>query len=219
MNKNILRFIKRVLKLQIGFMLIALGTVFALKSNLGLNSWGILHEGLSKQLGISFGRATQLVGLILITINAILGMWPGIGTVINMICIGLYTDLFIFLLANFTFNTFISRLLILLCGLIFIGFGSAHYITVKMGTGPRDGLTLTLTKLSGLKVSIVRIILEVTAIILGYLMGGTFGIGTFLSGALSGPILGKSLEILKYDPKVEKQENARDTINSILGKN
>lgn len=169
-----------LLMLVAGLFLFALGIVLTLHSGLGLGPWDVLHQGLSKHLRLTFGQTSILVGAILLVVGLLLGERPGVGTVLNMVLIGVFIDLIVWsgVVPDAGGRNVVLRLLMDVVGVATVGVGSALYIKAGLGAGPRDSLMLALNRLTGLRVGWVRTGIELVALTIGYLLGGTVGIGT-----------------------------------------
>lgn len=170
--------LKLLPRLFLGFFVCAVGIVMTIHANLGLAPWDVLHGGVSNLTGITMGRANIVLGIIIVSVNAMFGENIGLGTILNMIFIGLFID---FLMLNNLipiFSSFIPSFIMMLLGMLVLGYGCVLYIGTGWGTGPRDGLMVALTKRTGKSVRLVKNSVEIIAIIIGYILGGTVGIGT-----------------------------------------
>lgn len=165
-----------------GLFLFALGIVLTLRAGLGLGPWDVLHQGLSMKLPISFGQAGILVGAGLIVVSALLKEYPGAGTVLNMLLIGSLIDVILWagLVPDLSRANALVQLLTDVSGVALMGVGSALYIKAGLGAGPRDSIMLAVRRISGMRVGVVRTGIELTALLAGYLLGGTIGIGTLI---------------------------------------
>ncbi|MDO5028522.1 MAG: hypothetical protein Q4E36_04575 [Bacillota bacterium] len=206
---------QRILKILLGFFIIGLGNALSLKANFGMSAWSTLDHGLSLTFNMTFGTAVSLTALVILLIDMALGMIPGIGTILNMLSIGVFSDICSWLLSAISFDSLALRIVFLVFGLVFHGIGCAYYISIKLGSGPRDSLSLLLSQRFKLDFVKLRIALEISAIFVGYILGATVGIGTVLAGFLSGPIVGKALKYFSYNPAVDKQENIFQTLKSL----
>ena len=161
-------------------MILSLGISMTIKGQkLGIGPWDVLHVGLNNNYGLTIGTWGIITGIIIIiSTSAVLKEWPRIGTWLNMILIGLFIDLFNWMLPDIT--TMGAQILIFLVGVIVMGYGVGIYISPNIGAGPRDGLMLVLVKKTGASVKKVRTTLEVIVAIIGWLFGGPIGIGTVL---------------------------------------
>ncbi|SKB54598.1 Uncharacterized membrane protein YczE [Acetoanaerobium noterae] len=198
---------KRLPKLMMGFILIAIGTNIMKASKLGLNSWGAFNEGLTVITGISFGRINQMIGIAVLIIAIFIKIYPGIGTILNMYFIGLFIDIVDSLAFIGIPVDMPTRLIYLFVGLFIFHLGGYMYMSCELGCGPRDSLMIGLIKITGKPVSYIRTIIEATVLVLGILLGGTFGIGTIVNTFLGGPLLGAIYKFFKFDPKKINQIN------------
>lgn len=179
----------RYLKVMIGLFFLALGAIATLNSNLGLPPWDVLNQGLGIVMDISIGNASIIIGVLIVIIDIVLGQPVGIGTIFNFIFIGLFMN--IIQDANFLPfpTTFTNKLIELLLGVIFYSFGTYLYMIQGMGCGPRDGLMQILTQRLKKPVSLVKNTIECIALILGWYLGGTVGIGTIIIVITTGIML------------------------------
>jgi uncharacterized membrane protein YczE len=169
-----------------GLFVFAIAQALSLQCNLGAASWTVLHDGLARQLPLSIGQATQLVGLLMGMVAWLAGVRPGLGTLANMLLIGLFLDLILWSDLIPEAGPYPARVAMLLAGIAVMGVGSALYIKAGFGAGPRDSFMLALMRHSGLRVGVVRWGMEVTAAVGGIVLGGSFGIGTLIFAMLVG---------------------------------
>ncbi|GCF11037.1 YczE/YyaS/YitT family protein [Dictyobacter arantiisoli] len=193
------RYLVRLLVLVGGLFFYSLGTICLYRSNFGLGPWDVLHQGISFHTPLSFGQAVIVVGALLILGCLSLKVYPGVGTICNMILIGVFEDMLLHIggLQSIGQAFWIWRLLLNIAGVIIIGLGTALYIAPRLGAGPRDGLMLRLHELTKLRVSVVRGSIEVTVCILGFLLGGSVGIGTLIFAFGVGPAVEASFSLCK----------------------
>lgn len=190
---------KRLLHLLIGLLLYAVGIVFTIQGNLGLAPWDALHMGLTYITHLSFGLVSILVGFILLLFTYQLDESIGIGTLANIIIIGLLIDLIFALnLIPIAASAF-SGVPMLLIGMEMIALGSYFYIGSGFGTGPRDGLMVALTRVTKKPIGLIRGIIEITVFIAGFLLGAKIGVGTLILAFGMGPIIQITFGLLKFD--------------------
>ncbi len=189
---------RQLLQVLSGTSLIGIGISFNYLANLGLGPWGVFHDGLSKTLNITYGRTIIITGIAVMLLWIPLKQKPGIGTIIDIFLVGTVADLII---PNFPLseNVFLSLLLIL-CGIILIGAGTAIYVGANLGVGPRDGIMVGL-EAKGLKIGTARNIIELLAFLTGWLLGGLVGYVTILFVIGIGPVVQKVL------PYVDMRKN------------
>ncbi|MBE6994203.1 MAG: hypothetical protein E7423_06170 [Ruminococcaceae bacterium] len=206
--------LRKILRMMIGFALLGLGTMISKQAG-GLNPWNVLNDGMTHVLPITIGRANQIVGVIIICIDILAREHLGIGTVLNAIFIGTFSDLFLNLNAKLGLVPKVTSLplqlpLWLLAGVI-SGFGIYYYMSAEMGSGPRDSLMLAVTRRVPFQVGMCRMALEAMAFLVGALLGGEFSIGTFISVAIGGPILQTICKLTGFDVKKIHNESFAET--------
>ena len=174
-----------------GLAFFGFGITLFLRANLGLAPWDIFHKGLSKKLDLSIGLVIVGVGLLLLLLWIPLRQRPGVGTILNALEIGFVVNLTKPLIGEP--DQLIIRALMVVAGVVVIGLGSALYIGAGLGSGPRDGLMLGLSKYSikGRQISIrvARTAVELTVMVAGLLLGGSIGVGTLIFMFGIGPLV------------------------------
>lgn len=175
---------KRVFILCLALFIFGLGDSLLIVSNLGNAPWSVLAQGISSQLGITIGTATLLVSAMVLAMWLPLKERPGFGTVMNILIIAGAIDVGLYLFPEQ--NAIIPRLSYVFLGIAMVGIGSAFYITCGLGPGPRDGWMTALHNRTGVRVGRVRLGIELTVLTLGWLLGGTVGLGTALFALLIG---------------------------------
>lgn len=182
-----------------GLAIFSYGIMLTLQSHVGLGPWDVFHQGLSHQLHISFGNASIVVGFAILLLAWALGARPGLATVLNMVLVGSYINLYTYvnLVPDFAAAPLPLRILIDVVGIALVGLGTGIYIKAHLGAGPRDGLMMALARRFGGRVSIVRGAIELVALGVGFLLGGTAGLGTILFAVLVGPAVSLSFKLLR----------------------
>jgi uncharacterized membrane protein YczE len=195
-------YLARSISLVFGLFLFAFAIVLILESELGLSPWDVLNQGLSEHTPLSFGMANVAVGLTVLGIAWALGGKPGWGTVANAVLVGTFIQGLtgIDALSSLSDDGLAVRIPLLLGGIALIGPASAFYIGADLGAGPRDTLMLVGARRTGVRIGIVRAGLELTALVIGIVLGGTFGIGTVLFALGVGPIVEASFWLLAQMP-------------------
>jgi len=199
MRENWLRFIRGLPSLYLGLFLFALGTVMVLRADLGMSPWGVFQLGLMNLTGLTFGQASQLVGLVVLVLGWALGFPPGFGTLMNMYFIGYFIDRIMGWGIVPTPGNPASQLALLFGGLAVIGIASYFYLSPKLGAGPRDGLMIGLVQRLDRPVWQIRTGIEVTVTGLGFLMGGQVGVGTIISALTIGYFVQFAFKLGNYD--------------------
>ena len=177
---------RQVFQVIFGTSLIGVGISLNYLANLGLGPWGVFHDGLSKTIGITYGRTIIVTGVAVMLLWIPLKQKPGLGTLIDIFLVGLVADTII-LYFEFSENIFLSLILILL-GIISIGTGTAIYVGADLGVGPRDGIMVGLETL-GIKIGTARNLIELIAFLTGWLLGGLVGYVTILFVIGIGPVV------------------------------
>jgi uncharacterized membrane protein YczE len=182
---------RRLPRLLLGLVLCGLGIASMVAADLGLGPWDVLHQGLSLRTGIPIGTVNILVGLVVLTVWLPLRERPGLGTLLNVIVIGVVIDLTLLVLP--TPDGLLLRAAMMAAGPLLFGIGSGFYIGAGLGPGPRDGLMTGLARLRGWPVGAVRAGLEITVLVGGWLLGGSVGAGTVVFALGIGPVVQVSL--------------------------
>lgn len=192
-----LRYTGRLIVLIAGLFCFALGIVMTLQSRLGLGPWDVFHQGLANHTGLTFGRANIVVGLGVLLLAWALGIRPGVATVLNMLLVGGFADLILWLslVPDFAGRPWLARLALDVAGVAVVGLGSAFYIKANLGAGPRDGLMLGLARRAGGRVAPVRAAIELTVLAIGFLLGGKAGLGTLIFALGIGPAVSAAFRL------------------------
>ena len=164
------------------------GITLLIESNLGATAWDVLSIGLFLTFGLTVGTWAQIVGFVLLLIiYALERKIPKIGTVLNMILVGIFIDVFLWLLPSIELAWL--QYTMMLSGIVIMGMGSGMYITSKLGAGPRDGLMLVLSNRLNWSIKKIKTVMEIVVLIIGWFLGGPVFIGTFLFSIFIGPIM------------------------------
>ncbi len=179
----------------VGLLVVSLGISMTIKGfRLGIGPWDVLHVGLYKNLGLTIGSWSIISGLVLILATAaFLKEWPKIGTWINMVLLGVFIDIFNWLIPDI--ETLGAQTVIFTFGVIVMGYGAGLYISPNVGAGPRDSLMLIFVEKFGISIKKVRTIIEVIVALLGWLLGGPVGVGTVIIAILLGQIVHYTLPL------------------------
>ena len=188
--------------LVFGLFLCAAGIVALLESELGLSPWDVLHQGLARHTVLSVGTANIVVGVAVLALAALLGARIGPGTIANAVLIGLFIEVLIHLEAvkELSEQGLAVRWTLMVVGIGLVAVGSAFYLGAAMGAGPRDSLMLVLTARSGMRIGVVRTLLEAAVVVAGAVLGGTVGVGTIAFALLIGPALEASFWLIERTP-------------------
>lgn len=192
------RFAFQLVQINLGLMLMGFSIAVMLAAHIGLGPLEVFNQGLGMRTGISIGRATQLSGLAVVALTfLVLGTRPGLGTILNMVLVGLWIDLFSQFAAIPQASNWLLAGLQVEAGVALFAFATALYITASLGAGPFDNLMLALERKTHLRVGRIRTAIELALLASGFLLGGTVGAGTVLFAFTVGPILQYFLALLR----------------------
>lgn len=191
----------------IGLWLFALGVVMFLRAALGLSPWDVLADGVRSNTPLTFGQAIIAIGLILVLGSLLAGIKPGPGTIANMLLIGVFADLMLStgVGAELPDAAMWLRVSVMLGGIAMTGLGSALYIGAGLGAGPRDSLMIAVATRARIRVGAARAILEGMALLLGFLLGGSVGIGTVAFALGIGPAVDVAFQLFRMDSEGKRR--------------
>lgn len=202
---------RRLVQLFGGLVLYGMSMAMLVRSTLGLDPWDVLHDGITRRTGLSFGTVVIAVGFVVLLLWIPLRQWPGLGTVANAVVIGLATDASLSALSEP--DSMLARSVLLVGGVVANGLAGALYIGSQFGAGPRDGLMTGLVRRTGRSIRLVRTSLEVTVLALGWLLGGAVGVGTIVYALAIGPLVQLFLRwtIVELPERVNAQRRVAST--------
>lgn len=177
---------------MVGLVIMSFGISLMIKAELGSAPWDVFHIGLTMQFGLTVGSWTIISGFCIIAVATLITKeWPKLGAFVNMVLVGVFIDIFLYFLV--TPSTIVLKIIMLIVGIIVMGYGMALYLAPKCGAGPRDSLMLAITEKTKWKVQWVRGAMEIVVLTIGYLLGGPVFIGTLIFCFGIGPIVGITL--------------------------
>ncbi|RDG31571.1 hypothetical protein DVH02_33220 [Streptomyces corynorhini] len=177
---------RRLGQLYAGLALYGASSALLVRGGLGLEPWGVLHQGLAKLTGLSMGVVAIAAGAVVLLLWIPLRQRPGLGTVSNVFAVGLATDATLALVP--AAHGLPVRIALLVAGIVLNGAATGLYIAARFGPGPRDGLMTGLHRLTGRSVRLVRTAIEVAVVVTGFALGGSVGIGTAAYALAIGPL-------------------------------
>lgn len=178
--------LRRLPQLAGGLLLYGASMGLMIRGGLGLDPWDVLHEALSRRTGLSFGTITAIVGALVLLCWVPLRQRPGVGTVANIALIAVAVDATLALVPPA--EAIAPRIVLMLAGIVLNALACAAYLGVRLGPGPRDGLMTGLVTRTGVSIRVVRTAMELTVLAVGWLLGGTVGIGTVVYALAMGPL-------------------------------
>lgn len=206
----------RLLRLVWGLFVYAVGIVLTVHANLGVAPWDVFHQGVSRQLGITFGVASIVVSLAIIITAALLKERVGFGTFCNMLLIGVFVDVLMLNQWIPIAQSFATGLAMMLAGLFVIALASYFYMGAGYGAGPRDSLMVVLARRTGQPIGLCRAIIEGLALLCGWILGGHVGIGTVISALGIGFAVQIIFSLLRFDPRSIHHESFSETRARLL---
>ena len=192
--------VKTFILLCFGLSLFGFGESLLIHSTIGVSPWTVLAEGMSIKLNWSVGFATFIVSVLVLCSWIFLKQKPGIGTLLNIVIIAGMIDISLFLF-DFSSNSYLLNVLTVVLGVLFVGMGSGVYLIANLGPGPRDGLMTGLQRLTNFPIAWVRTSIEISVVIIGWILGGTVGLGTLLFAFGIGPAVAFGLYIVNLVSK------------------
>ena len=180
-----------LLYLNLGLILFGVGETLLITANLGVSPWTVLAQGLSVIFGYSIGLTTFFISLCVLCLWVPLKQKPGIGTILNTIIVSVVLDVALPYLPSP--ELFFFQVLQVIFAVIIVGLGSGFYLIANLGPGSRDGLMTGLQIKTNLPISLVRAIIEISVVIVGWYLGGVVGIGTIVFALTIGPFVSAGL--------------------------
>jgi uncharacterized protein len=197
-------FPRDFLVIQIGFVLYGLSIALAIRANLGTGTWAVLDVALSQITGRTPGTMTVLVGFTVLISALLMREQIGWGTLGNILSIGPWLDLALYYIPPVE-NNWPLQLSMLLAGILIQGIATAIYIGVDAGAGPRDSLMLAVKRTTGLSYRMARGMIEVSVLVIGWLLGGPAGIGTAIHALLVGTAMQWAFKVFQVQPHQNRE--------------
>lgn len=193
------RLPRRLVQLYAGLVLYGFSMALLVRSELGVMPWDVLHQGIARTVGGSLGGVSIVVGALVLLLWIPLRQRPGVGTLSNVVMIGVSVDASLTLLPRVG-DDLVVRSLLVLAGVVLNAVATAAYIGVRLGPGPRDGLMTGLVARTGWSVRLVRTGIEVAVVATGWLLGGTLGAATAVYALAIGPLVQPLLRVFTVGP-------------------
>jgi uncharacterized membrane protein YczE len=178
---------RRVLQLLIGLVLYGVGDGLMITAGLGVDPWTVFAQGLAQHTGIGVGWITNIVGLLVLLLWIPLRQKPGIGTLLNVLLVGTAIQATVTVVPPA--HGLFAQVLVLLAGVVVVAIASGLYIGAHFGPGPRDGLMTGMHARLGWPIWVSRLSVELTVLVIGWLLGGTVGLGTVVFALGIGPLV------------------------------
>jgi uncharacterized membrane protein YczE len=187
-----------LIQLYVGLALYGASSALLVEAGLGLEPWGVLHQGLAELTGVSIGVVSIIVGAAVLLLWIPLRQRPGLGTVSNVFVVGLAMDATLAAVPDM--HGLAVRIPLLLAGIVLNGVATGLYIAASFGPGPRDGLMTGLHRRTGRSIRLMRTAVEVAVVVTGFVLGGTIGVGTVLYAVSIGPLAQLFLRVFAVSP-------------------
>ncbi|WHP30320.1 hypothetical protein QMG90_16270 [Trabulsiella odontotermitis] len=178
---------RRLIQLYTGLMLYGVSIALFVRADLGLDPWDVFHQGVSFLLSMKIGQVVILTGVLVLLLWIPLRQRPGLGTISNVIVLGLVADATLAVVSPVTSLT--VRITLLVSAVVMNALATALYIGAGFGAGPRDGLMTGLHARTGWSVRVIRTCIELSVLFIGWLLGGSVGVGTVFYALAIGPLI------------------------------
>jgi uncharacterized membrane protein YczE len=198
--------VPRLPGLILGMLMVGAGVACMARSGLGVGSWEVLHQGIARMVGVQMGTISIALGIPVLAVWWPMGERPGVGTMLNLVLIGTTTNVGLGLISPVTGP--VAEMALAAVGIALSATGTALYLAADLGPGPRDGLTTGLHLRYGWSIRRTRTAIEVTVVVVGWLLGGTVGIGTVVLALSSGPIIGALLPLFDREGRLSARRRA-----------
>ncbi len=189
---------RRLLQLYVGLIGYGAGAAFQVRSGLGLDPWDVFHQGIARHLHVSLGLVVIGVGAIVLLGWIPLRQRPGLGTISNVVVLGSALDATMAVLPDG--HVLALRITFLVLGIVMVGAATGMYIAADFGPGPRDGLMTGLARRTGRSIRLTRTLIELVVLGIGWVLGGTVGVGTLAFALAIGPLTQVFLRVFAPRP-------------------
>lgn len=220
MNPVIKNYIKRFALLFFGLMIASYGTSMTIMSNLGISPWDVFSQGIALKLSaitgkeILIGTMTQAVGWVVLILAIALREKIGFGTIVDIVIVGNFMNFYMTNGLIPTPDSFMMRFVVLIAGFVIWSFGVYMYLAAELGAGPRDSLMSALAK-RNIPVAIAKNAIEAVVFVVGWIFGGTVGIGTVIAVFIMGYLLKFWFAVFRFDLANSKNDSIIDTVKNI----
>ena len=191
--------LRRLIQLYTGLALYGVSTAMFVRADLGADPWNVFHLGVANLLSMNIGMVIIAAGVLVLLLWIPLRQRPGLGTISNVIVIGLAADVALAVLP--AFESLLVRSVLLISAVVVNALATSMYIGAGFGAGPRDGLMTGIHARTGWSIRAIRTAIEVSVLLSGWLLGGTLGVGTVLYALAIGPLIQICLPWFRYQPR------------------
>ncbi|MCI8653966.1 MAG: hypothetical protein HFF11_09775 [Angelakisella sp.] len=217
MNQTRGSLIKNLLMVTLGMFPLSFGVYITIQAGIGVSPWDALALGLARTFGISYGTGNILIGLTVVVLDLLLREPIGPGTIVNAILLGKLVDLFRWLDWIPPQESWLTGIPMIIAGWFLVGFGQYLYMRPALGSGPRDSLMVALKRrIRRIPIGIISVMILVTVAFLGWLLGGSIGIGTLISVCLAGPIMQLVFRWVAFDATAVRHQDILTSVRVLL---
>ncbi len=203
---------RRLLQLFVGLAMYGFSLSLFIRAALGLDPWDVFHQGLAGRVGLSIGVVVIIMSFIVLLLWIPLRQKPGFGTLCNAVLVGLFADLGLAVIPEFSHLG--GQVAMLVGAVLLNGVASACYIGARFGPGPRDGLMTGLARRTGWSVRISRTLIEVVVLAAGWFLGGSVGLGTVVYALAIGPLVQLLLPYFEVPEKTAQEKAPGESLPS-----
>lgn len=202
--------LRRLIQLYIGLVLYGVSTAMFVRADLGADPWNVFHLGVMKRLSLDIGTVMIVTGALVLLLRIPLRQRPGLGTISNVIVLGLAADAALSLMPEL--DSLVARGTLLVCAVVVNAIATGMYIGAGFGAGPRDGLMTGIHARTGWSVRAIRTAIEVSVLLIGWLLGGTVGVGTVVYALAIGPLIQLCLPWFRQKPALKPEPQSEPAL-------
>ena len=206
---------RRIVQLLVGLVLYGTGCALTVEAGLGVDPWTVFAQGISIHTGVGIGWVTNIVGFLVLLLWIPLRQKPGIGTIANILLVGTSMQIVLWVVPPIT--GMLAQITVLVCGILLVAVASGLYIGAHFGPGPRDGQMTGIHARLGWPIWTARAVVELSVLAIGWLLGGTVGIGTVLFAVSIGPLVHLALPLLDTARPVAAHTEPSTPAQGVLG--
>lgn len=189
---------RRSVQLPLGLFLYGVAIAMMVRAGIGVGPWDVLTQGISAHTGLAFGLVTNIVGALVLLLWIPIRQKPGIGTLLNVLLVGPSAQVALGIIP--VQHVLLVQVLLFAAGLALLAIATGLYIGAGFGPGPRDGLMTGIHRRYGVRIWVVRTAIELTVLLIGWLLGGNVGFGTIAFALLVGPLVNLTMPLLRVAP-------------------
>lgn len=210
-----LEYILKVIKILLGTFISGVGVICLIHANIGVEPWSVLHQGMANTFNMTYGRASIIVGVVVLIIGILLKEPFGYATIGNIFLCGIFIDSIEMSGLVPYMNTLPAGCVMMITGMFILSYGTYVYMSSQTGSGPRDMLMVAFAKITKKTPGGCRIVTEAVVLLTGWLLSGPVGIGTIISTFGMGLVINIVFHVTRFHPEHIQMENALETTRNI----